>query len=454
MSSSDIDALVAQLDSPEAAVRRRALRGLVRLCPAELPAARRSEVNLHCHTFFSYNARGYSPSRFAWEARIYGLEAAGIVDFDVLDGTEEFLDAGRLLGLKTVAGFETRVFVPEYRARVTNSPHEPGVSYVMSTGFVRPPEPGSEAADVLGQMAACARRRNERMVQRVNAHLEPVTVDYRADLLPLTPAGNVTERHMLAAYVRRAREVLPDRRERAAFWSERLREPVERVHALLDDPVALKALVRARLMKHGGVGYAPPQEGRFPDLNSVVRMTLDCGAVPVGGWLDGTNDGERDPDELFAFWRSRGIEAVCIIPDRNWNVADPRERAVKAAHLNAAVQAAARLSMPLIVGTEMNADGQRFVDSFDVPELAPHRRAFLDGAHFAWGHTLLRMTAGAGATGAWAEAHFGGDRARRNEFFRRLGAVVYPGVAVRDRLTAMGAGVEPQAALAALETHA
>jgi len=27
------------------------------------------EVNLHSHTFFSYNCYGYSPSKFAWLAR-------------------------------------------------------------------------------------------------------------------------------------------------------------------------------------------------------------------------------------------------------------------------------------------------------------------------------------------------------------------------------------------------
>ena len=56
-------------------------------------------VNLHAHTFFSYNAYGYSPSKFAWLARKAGLAVAGIVDFDVLDGADEFLEAGRLIGL-------------------------------------------------------------------------------------------------------------------------------------------------------------------------------------------------------------------------------------------------------------------------------------------------------------------------------------------------------------------
>ena len=66
------------------------------------------DVNLHAHTFFSYNAYGYSPSKFAWLARKAGLAVAGIVDFDVLDGVDEFLEAGRLIGLKSCGSLESR----------------------------------------------------------------------------------------------------------------------------------------------------------------------------------------------------------------------------------------------------------------------------------------------------------------------------------------------------------
>ncbi len=36
-----------------------------------LPAAG-ANFNMHCHSFFSYNAAGWSPSRIAWEARRAG----------------------------------------------------------------------------------------------------------------------------------------------------------------------------------------------------------------------------------------------------------------------------------------------------------------------------------------------------------------------------------------------
>ena len=71
-------------------------------------------------------------------ARKAGLAFAGIVDFDVLDGADEFLAAGRLIGLKTCVSLESRVFVPEFATRVINSPGEPGVSYHMGVGFPGP----------------------------------------------------------------------------------------------------------------------------------------------------------------------------------------------------------------------------------------------------------------------------------------------------------------------------
>ena len=40
-------------------------------------------VNMHLHTFFSYNGEGWSPSRIAYEMKKLGLYSAAICDFDV-----------------------------------------------------------------------------------------------------------------------------------------------------------------------------------------------------------------------------------------------------------------------------------------------------------------------------------------------------------------------------------
>ena len=132
-----IEELEGKLDSFYPNERKQALTALCEKAEAgevDLPEAD-TDVNLHCHTFFSYNSYGYSPSKFAWLARKAGVAVAGVVDFDVLDALEEFLEAARMLGLKACAGLETRVFVPEFSERVINSPGEPGISYHMGVGF-------------------------------------------------------------------------------------------------------------------------------------------------------------------------------------------------------------------------------------------------------------------------------------------------------------------------------
>ena len=92
-------------------------------------------VNLHCHTFFSFNAYGYSPMALAWLAKQKGYKALGIVDFDVLDGVDEFLNTCEHVAVRGSAGIETRVYLPEFSTRETNSPGEPGVYYHMGIGF-------------------------------------------------------------------------------------------------------------------------------------------------------------------------------------------------------------------------------------------------------------------------------------------------------------------------------
>ncbi|HQI27536.1 MAG TPA: hypothetical protein PLT20_05575, partial [Sedimentisphaerales bacterium] len=98
--------LEQQLDSFDGAQRRTALVSLlekVKTGEIVLPEAGRF-VNLHCHTFYSYNAYGYSPSKFAWLARRAGLAVVGTTDFDVLDALDEFREACRLLDLKGCSG--------------------------------------------------------------------------------------------------------------------------------------------------------------------------------------------------------------------------------------------------------------------------------------------------------------------------------------------------------------
>lgn len=432
LSDQDLTALEARLRDFDPRVRAAALaEGLTLLKQGAVPAEAEAEVaNLHCHTFFSFNAYGHSPTSLAWLARRRGYRLLGIVDFDVLDGVDEFLSACEQLGVRGSAGIETRVHLPQFATREMNSPGEPGVLYHMGIGFTSSAVPQS-VQPILADLKARADKRNREMAQRVNAYLDPVQIDFEADVLPLTPRNNPTERHLVLAYVRAAQRHYDDP---AAFWAQRLDTPLDQIRALLPESPALQNLIRARLMKKGGVGYMPPDAGSFPDIAPLNQLITACGALPCAAWLDGTTAGERAIHELLELLMSQGAVALNIIPDRSWNLANAEEKAVKLRLLYEVVDLARELALPLNVGTEMNTYGQKLIDDFDAPELAPVRADFIDGAYFVYGHTALGRAAGLGFQSEWAAAHLP-DRRARNAFYSQVGRRLPPGQAAALKLS-------------------
>ncbi len=387
------------------------------------PAPATPAVNLHCHTFFSYNAKGLSPTGVAWLARSLGWKAAGIVDFDVLDGVDEFMDAAAHLHMPAVAGIESRVFIPELADVEINSPGEPGIAYHIGVGFV-----SSHASDskFLGQLKASAQARNRDIVSRVNAYLSPLAIDYSAHVLPLAPAGNPTERHLCDAYAAQARATFPRDADRAQFWADKLGVSPDTFDALETRPGEFQNLLRKKLMKRGGPGYVQPDSNAFPRLDAFNRFIAAEGAIPTVAWLDGCSQGEADADTLLDLHAKYGALALNIIPDRNWNIADSVEKRTKLANLKAIVDAARRRSFPIVVGTEMNAPGQRDVDDFAAAELQPYLDTFLDGAKTVCAHSALQRHAGLGYVSPWAVRNFPEMRARC-EFYRGIGTALFDG---------------------------
>jgi hypothetical protein len=436
LSEQELTALETRLRDFDPSVRATALaEGLSLLQQGAVPVEAETEVaNLHCHTFFSFNAYGHSPTSLAWLARRHGYKLLGTVDFDVLDAVDEFLNASELLGVRGSTGIEVRVHLPQFATREMNSPGEPGVLYHMGVGFTSSAVPES-VRPILADLGARADKRNREMVQRVNAYLDPVKIDFEADVLPLTPKRNPTERHLVVAYVRAAQRQYDNP---AAFWADRLNTPLDKITAMLPESPALQNLIRAKLMKKGGVGYMQPDAGSFPDIAPLNQLITACGALPCAAWLDGTTTGERDIHELLDLLMSQGAVVLNIIPDRSWNLTNPEEKTTKLKLLYEVVELARELGLPLNVGTEMNTYGQKLMDDFDAPELAPVRADFLDGAYFVYGHTALGRAAGLGFQSAWAAAHLP-DRRARNAFYTQVGKRLPPGraaaLALNDQLT-------------------
>lgn len=419
-----ISALEDNLNSFDAQLRAHSLSELMALAQQghiKLPPPGHA-ANMHCHTFFSFNGYGHSPASLAWLGKKLGLKLMGIVDFDVLDAVDEFLAACDTVGLRGSAGIETRVFIPEFATREINSPGEPGVCYHMGLGFTSNHVPET-AAPIIKDMRRRAEARNRGMLERINAHLTPLTLDYEQGVLPLTPAGNATERHMLAAYVQAAERRVPNL---ADFWADKLNLDAADVAALLPDAPKFQNTVRAKLMKQGGVGYVQPGPDTFPTVEEFHQLITACDALPCAAWLDGLSEGEQAIDELLHLLIEKGVVALNIVPDRNWNIADPETKKVKLQKLYEVVELAQKLDLPLNIGTEMNAYGQKLVDDFDAPELAPVRDAFLDGAFFIYGHTVAQQVLGQGYQSEWAKSRFP-TRRERNAFYTGIGKQIKPG---------------------------
>lgn len=432
----DRAAAESALNNFDLAVRTAALQDLLAAEPNP-PVASKPVANMHCHTFYSFNAYGYSPTGLAWLAREQGWPLMGLIDFDVLDGVDEFLAACDATGVRGSCGIETRTFFCEFATRETSSPGEPGVFYHIGLGFTSSKAP-AEAQPMLDDLRARSRARNESMVERINAYLVPVTIDYVRDVLPLTPAGNATERHMVEAYISAVEKHTEDP---AAFWAEKLKMSRADVEKMMSSPASYRNTVRAKLMKKGGAGYVQPDGGSFPGLDEVTRFIQQCGALPCYGWVDGFSEGEQAIDELLKTVIPKGVVLVNIVPDRNWNFADPAVRAAKAAKLDEFIAKCQALDLPLNIGTEMNSPGNKLMDDFDVPELAKHRAAFLDGAYFIYGHTAMQRYCGMGYQSAWTNAQLP-TRAERNAFYTAVGKAVDPQQA-KQLLAGVNANLAP-----------
>lgn len=379
------------------------------------------DFNMHCHTFFSYNAYGHSPSSLVWLARKMGWRLLGIVDFDTLAGVDELFEAALKANIRATAGIETRVYIPQFSNREINSPGEPGVAYHMGLGFSTSKVPG-QAADRLEDLHKRADIRNSIIIDRLNKYFEDIIIDYTKDVVPLSPSQTPTERHIILAYISAVENSTHKVND---FWAKNLQLSSDKVDILINDPPKFQNQIRSTLIKSGGPGYIQPTQETFPDIKEFHQLIIDSGALPTFAWLDGLSKGEQDIEELLTLLIGDGVVAVNIIPDRNWNISDPDLKKTKVNNLYQLIELSISLDLPINVGTEMNSFGNKIVDDFLAPELKPFHSTFLDGAFFIYGHTRLQQIAKIGYQSSWAKSYLP-TRKQRNDFYTIVGRLTNP----------------------------
>ncbi|MCM8822512.1 MAG: hypothetical protein NC831_06850 [Candidatus Omnitrophica bacterium] len=366
--------IIESLSSFDFEERKKAVEKISKLIKAGIISKYEKQYpydNMHLHSFHSFNYKNWSPSRIIFEAYLTGLNHAGIVDFDTLEAIEETHLASTIFGVPALCGLESRVYIPSFAKKVINSPGEPGVYYINGFGFKSIPKKGSESARIYQKLHEIAEARNRSIIKKLNEYLSPVKIDYEKDVFPLTPSKNPTERHIIKAYIEKTEKI--NLKNSDLFWADIIKmNPVEIKRIKDEKPGDFMEKIRSVLVKSGGPGYVRPAPNTFPTIYEFIKMTEESSGIAIGNWLDGTNDGEKNPEEFLEFMISTGIRIINIIPERNWNIANPEEKKKKVANLDSFLYACKKMNIPVICGTEMNKYGQPFVDNFETPELKKH----------------------------------------------------------------------------------
>lgn len=357
-----------------------------------------SESNNHIHTIYSFSP--YTPAMACLRGREAGLQVVGSVDHDSIAAAAEMRDAGAILGMGVVTGFECRVFLHSadevasgsapFADRKLNNPDSVGIAYMTVQGI--PAGARGEVEDFLRPIRKARLERTRHMTAGANAVLRDLgapELDFETDVVGISQfasGGTITERHLLYAMS----EALISGFGRGDALVEGLQGMGITVPSPLRDQLAdpanrflahdLLGLLKAEYMERF---YIQPTRmadgGELPDARTVVDFALRIGAIPCYAYLGDvsastTGDKKTESfedsylDELVAHLAETGFPAITFMPPRNTAEQLARVSALAAKH-----------QMVEVSGVDINQPRQ----AFSCAELAEPRFAHLGDSTWA-----------------------------------------------------------------------
>ncbi len=328
--------LVDNLNSGDAGLRLESLKKLKELIEGgklERPESG-GYVNNHIHTIYSFSP--YSPSKAAWMAYCAGLTTAGIVDHDSVGGVEEFIEAGRIIGIATTIGMECRVDFSKtpLRGRRLNNPDQESIAYVTLHGI-----PHTRIDTVRSFLEPYKRERdlrNRRMCEKINQVFSQygISIDYDRDVVPLSKSsegGTVTERHISYALSLKMIEKYGKGPSLLEFLKKQLKVNVSpKVEGYLLDLSSpcydydLLGLIKSDVISSFYIDAA----AECPDVEDFIRLARETGSIAayaylgdVGESVTGDKKAQKFEDDyldlLMEVIRELGFNAVTYMPSRN-----------------------------------------------------------------------------------------------------------------------------------------
>jgi len=328
--------LIGGLNAETAGRRLQALRELTAAYDRwELaPPTAGEDVNNHIHTTYSFSP--YSPAKAAYMAWINGLTTAGIMDHDSVGGAEEFIEAGRILGVATTVGFECRCRMDStpFAGKRINNPDQCSVAYMAAHGI--PHQNIGAAQEWLSGYRKHRNLRNRKMTDNINRLLAGtgLCLDFDRDIAAISmnhDGGSVTERHILFALSLQMMERIGTGLTLLDFLSEKTGLEITGKNRvmLLNPEDSMYVYVLLGVLKSGMVEkfYIDAVE-ECPDVIEFIRFTAEIGAISAYAYLGDVEDsvtGDKKAqafedsylDELVAWLAGAGFHALTYMPTRN-----------------------------------------------------------------------------------------------------------------------------------------
>jgi len=285
-------------------------------------------VNNHIHTSFSFSP--YTPASAVYYAALAGLSTAGIMDHDSVGGCEEFIEAGKIIGMPVTVGFECRTSVKgtALEGLRLNNPDQKSVAYVTLHGI--PHGMLGKCSEILAPLSAKRNERNVKMCAKIS-ELCGVELDFEKDVLPLSQyknGGSVTERHVLYAL---AKKLISDDREATVKRVEELTVPMaEKTRVkLLEAPESFFTYDVLGILKSHLVEkiYVDADE-ELMHITDFTKLAHEVGGICAYAYLGDVTEsptGDKKAqkfeddylDQLFVNLKEFGFNAVTYMPSRN-----------------------------------------------------------------------------------------------------------------------------------------
>lgn len=323
---------IAILNKLNAPTRQERLANLAEILPqTQFPPMVPQYINNHIHTTYSFSP--YSPTAAVYAARMEGLCTAGIIDHDSISGAEEFLEAAKLVDMPVTIGMEARVSMDGTRleGRRTNNPDQVGVSYMTIQSV--PHDKIDRLTEFFRPFRQARHRRNEQMVEKINALLPGIDLDYARDVLPLSMAheeGGVTERHLMYALaVKLVQQVGKGQPMIEKLQQMGLSLSAKQVQQMEDLEYPFYEYDLLGILKGAFVPQIfIPATDECPKLQQMVQICKEVDAYlcyaylgDVGDSVTGDKKAQKFEDDyledVFECLKEEGVKAVTYMPTRN-----------------------------------------------------------------------------------------------------------------------------------------